>query len=247
MGAHPYEYFVTYQPDVDAALQELRQREFQAGRYNPAVAFPVFPIGPRSPSLGAQHATIEDALEDSEADGTRSILDLDHVATEPEFGAVVPLDPDILRQLYGTTQPTRAMIEQNMEFLEDVQRGQGVYIIVYKDGRPDEIFFAGYSCDCRLLVWQVHWPMANAEESPAAGGAPRAVQVGPTGLGTWLVRSPLSKGHSAHFLRPLLAPSHRLGQRGQFQRVAADRRGRVGRPLTPFGQLAAGFQGQRDS
>jgi hypothetical protein len=68
------------------------------------------------------------------------------VAAQPEFGAVVPVDPSVLQQLYGTTQPTRAMVEQNLDFLEDVERGQGVYLVVYKDGRPDEIFFAGYSC-----------------------------------------------------------------------------------------------------
>lgn len=147
MGASPYEYFVQYQPDIHAALQELRQREFQAGRYNPAVPFPAFPVGPQSPSPGVQHASIDDALQAAEADGTRSILDLDHVAPQPEFGAVAPLDPNVLMQLYGTTQPTRAMVEQNMDFLEEVERGQGVYIVVYKDGHPDEIFFAGYSCD----------------------------------------------------------------------------------------------------
>src|SRR5947209_7663030 len=107
MGASPYEYFVKYQPDVDAALQDLRQREFKAGRYNPVIPFPDFPVGPQSPLPGAQHASIADALQDAEADGTRSILDLDHVAAQPEFGAVVPLDPDVLQRLYGTTQPTR--------------------------------------------------------------------------------------------------------------------------------------------
>lgn len=147
MGAEPYEYFVKYQPDVPAALQALRQQEFQAGRYNPAVPFPVFPVGPQAPSPGAQHASIDDALQEAAEDGTRSILDLDHVAAQPEFGAVAPLAPDVLQQLYGTTQPTRAMVEQKMDFLEDVERGQGVYLVVYKDGRPDEIFFAGYSCD----------------------------------------------------------------------------------------------------
>jgi hypothetical protein len=147
MGAHPYEYFVKYQSDVDAALQELRQREFRAGRYNPVIPFPDFPIGPHSPSPGAQHASIDDALRDAEADGTRSILDLDHVAARPEFGAVAPLDPVVLQHLYGTTQPTRAMVEQNMEFFEDMERVEGIYIVIYKDGRPDEIFFAGYSAD----------------------------------------------------------------------------------------------------
>jgi hypothetical protein len=39
------------------------------------------------------------------------------------------------------------MIEQNMDFLEDVERGQAVYLVVYKDGKPEELFFAGYSFD----------------------------------------------------------------------------------------------------
>jgi hypothetical protein len=45
MGGHPWFYFVDYEPDVNAALQKLRQQEFRAGRYNPAIGFPEFPIG----------------------------------------------------------------------------------------------------------------------------------------------------------------------------------------------------------
>jgi hypothetical protein len=43
MGAHPYWYTVKYRPEVDAALEDLRQREFQAGRYNPVMPFIDFP------------------------------------------------------------------------------------------------------------------------------------------------------------------------------------------------------------
>ena len=39
MGASPYWYVVPYNPNVDAALEELRQREFRAGRYNPVDPF----------------------------------------------------------------------------------------------------------------------------------------------------------------------------------------------------------------
>jgi hypothetical protein len=147
MGAHAYFYFVKHQADLNKALQELRRQEFQAGRYNPVIPFPNFPIGPRSPSPGAQHASIEEAFEDADADGTRSILDLDHFSDEPDFGAVTPLDDQTLEDLFGTTRPTREMIEQNMDFFEDIDRGQGVSIIVYKNDKPDEIFFAGYSYD----------------------------------------------------------------------------------------------------
>jgi hypothetical protein len=147
MGAEPYYYFVKYKPDVDAALAELRDREFEAGRYNPVIRHLSFPIGPGSPSPGAQHATIQEALEASDADGTRSILDLDHVSDQPDFCAVAPVAPAELERLFGTDQPTHEMIEQSGELFEGMERGQGVYIIVYKDGSPDEIFFGGYSFD----------------------------------------------------------------------------------------------------
>lgn len=147
MGAHPYWYVVKYQPDVNSALQSLRRREFAAGRYNPVMPFIPFPLGPNSPAPGAQHGSIEEAMEDADADGTRSILDLDHVADEPDFCAAAPLPDDVLLDLYGTTQPTRQAVEGNMDFLEDVERGQGVYVTLYRDGKPDELFFAGYSFD----------------------------------------------------------------------------------------------------
>jgi hypothetical protein len=147
MGAHAYWYVVPYNPDVDAALQALRQREFAAGRYNPVMPFPPFPVGPHSPAPGPRHASIEDARQDASADGTRSILDLDHVADVPDFCAAAPLPDDVLLDLYGTTTPTRAAVERDMDFFEEIERGHGVYVVLYRDGRPDEILFAGYSFD----------------------------------------------------------------------------------------------------
>jgi hypothetical protein len=147
MGAHPYFYFVKYQSDIDAALQELRAREFEAGRYNPVIPFLEFPLGPNSPAPGAQHSSIDEAMEDSDADGTRSILDLDHISDEPDFSAVTPVPPDELERLFGTDQPTHEMIEDNGELFENIERGQGIYVIAHKNGQPNEIFFAGYSFD----------------------------------------------------------------------------------------------------
>ena len=94
-----------------------------------------------------QHSSIEEAMEDAAEDGTRSILDLDHVSDFPEYFAIAPLDDKVLLDLYGTTMPTHEMVEQEMDFLDDVERGQGVYIVLYRDGQPDEIFIAGYSFD----------------------------------------------------------------------------------------------------
>ena len=147
MGAHPYWYTVKYRPDVEAALEELRQREFQAGRYNPVMPFIDFPVTPASPAPGRGHRTIADAFADADADGTRSILDIVGVGDEPDFGVACPLAPEVLQSLYGTTEPTLAAVEGNMEFLGDVERGQAVYVVCHTDGAPTELLFAGYSYD----------------------------------------------------------------------------------------------------
>lgn len=147
MGSSPYWYYEKYTGDVDETLQNLREREFNAGRYNPVIPFPDFPPGPRSPSPGAQHASIEEAMEDAAEDGTRSILDLMTVGDEPDFCVAARLPDEELLHLYGTTQPTRQMIDANLPFSDEMERGQGVYIVVYKDGKPDEVFFGGYSFD----------------------------------------------------------------------------------------------------
>ena len=147
MGGHPWWYFVPYQPDIDAALQALKEREFKAGRYNPVMRYPAFPITPESPSPGPQHASIKEALHSSGEDGTRSILDMESVSETPDETVVSPLGDHKLKELFGTTQPTHAMVEENDTVFEDLDRGEAVYIVVYEKGQPNEIFFAGYSFD----------------------------------------------------------------------------------------------------
>ena len=147
MGGHFYWYVVDYQPDIGAALEALRRREFAAGRYNPAMMFPPFPVNADSPAPGPKHQSIHDALEASDADGTRSILDLDHIAAKPDYGAVTPLPDATLMSLYGTTRPTREMVEPDCEFAGDLERGQGVYIVLYRGDTPSALLFAGYSFD----------------------------------------------------------------------------------------------------
>jgi hypothetical protein len=147
MGAEAYWYTVKYRSDIQGALDDLRQREFQAGTYNPVTPFLDFPITPSSPAPGAGHRTIEDAFDDADADGTRSILDISSIGDEPDFGVACPVSPDVLQSLYGTTQPTARAVEANMDFLDDVERGHAVYVVCYTDGAPTELVFAGYSFD----------------------------------------------------------------------------------------------------
>jgi hypothetical protein len=132
MGAEPWDYFVPYEADVQAAMEKLRDREFRAGRFNGKEENPT---------------TIAEAREAADADGTRSILDIDRVGDEPDFGVVAALSSKQLVALFGTDRPTREMIKKNHDFYDDIERGQGVYIIVYENDKPSEIFFAGYSYD----------------------------------------------------------------------------------------------------
>lgn len=147
MGAHFYYYFVPYQPNIEAALEALRQQEFRAGRYNPVMRFVPFPITPASPAPGPQHDSPDDAFVDAGEEGTRSILDILYIAEEPEFGAAAPVPANYLAKLYGTPRPTRAQVESNMDFAENIERGEAIYITTYEDDEPTEILFAGYSCD----------------------------------------------------------------------------------------------------
>ena len=147
MGAHAYWYFTNYDPDHEAALQSLRRREFLAGRYNPVLRFIDFPIDASGPSPGAKHASITQAIQAAGADGTRSILDVERTGPDPDFGVAGRLDDATLIDLYDTTEPTHEVVEATLDVLDSIDRGQAIYIVVYRGGQPDELFFAGYSYD----------------------------------------------------------------------------------------------------
>ena len=167
MGAHPWSYFVPYQPDIQAAMESLQQREFAAGRYHSRRTHdPSLPRPTSIEDLRANYLTEE---------GSRSILDMIAVADQPGTGAfaeeltglmeespemadlfgsemsdfctAVRMPDEELQRLFGTTRPTRQMIENNPDYNENIGRGCGIYIIVYEEEIPEEIFFAGYSFD----------------------------------------------------------------------------------------------------
>lgn len=161
MGANPYFYFAPFQDDINATLQALRQQEFKAGRYDPAMqmANPPsymfmfrFPPDGTSPRPGAQHSSIEEAVDAGAESGTGSILDIDHVSSEADYGAACPLTDAELTTVFGTARPSRDRVEEVLAssadaFWSQIERGQARYIIVYDGQRPSEIFFAGYSWD----------------------------------------------------------------------------------------------------
>lgn len=146
MGGQGYYYAVPYDPDIDRALQSLRKREFEAGRYNPVVPFLEFDAA-STPSPGKKHNSIQEALDESEADGTRSILDIERVAPRPGLGVATSLASESLNRLYGTDKPTHAMVAKNMDFFRELKRGHAVYFRIFEEDKPVEIFFAGVSYD----------------------------------------------------------------------------------------------------
>jgi hypothetical protein len=153
MGAHPYWYFVPYEADFDAALQKLRLREFQAGRYNPVTPFQTFPVDLSAPTPGAMHDSIDQVMEASAEDGSRSILDIAQVAPAPfdgsgmPFFTAFPLDPSDMEDLFGTSKPTREQVQTNQRMWDRIERGSAVYTVIFDRGEPHEIFFGGYSFD----------------------------------------------------------------------------------------------------
>jgi hypothetical protein len=132
MGAEPWSCFTNHDPNVQRALDRLRDEEFKAGRYRYAEENP---------------SSIDEALEIADADGTASILDISQIADEPDYGCAAPFSAEELKQYFGTEQPSRADVEQADEYWEDLERGQARYAVVYEGGQPSEIYFAGYSFD----------------------------------------------------------------------------------------------------
>lgn len=146
MGSSLYWYRVPYQPNLQAALDELRRREFAAGNYAPAVARPVFGEAPPKPKKKPPFRTIDDAIAESDAAGTRSILDVMVVAKKPGPGVASPFHPQDVEDLFGVANPSPALVDNHLELLvEDVPRGECRYLVMHEAGKPTEILFAGWS------------------------------------------------------------------------------------------------------
>lgn len=167
MGSHPYFYFTKYQPDLNSALQSLREEEFEAGRYSPAMSMINFAFPPTAQSIapGAKHSSIDAAIKDADASGTGSILDIQTISDTPDFLSSWALSADEIQALFDTDKPTRQMVEETIvqegeldhweetgysiddDFWEVIGRGESRYIILYESENPSEIFFIGYSVD----------------------------------------------------------------------------------------------------
>ncbi|MEV4762244.1 hypothetical protein AB0J89_06365 [Micromonospora chokoriensis] len=147
MGASGWSYVVAYQPDLDAALDALRDEVFAEGRYwwargtipNSASDYPHRPT------------TMKELFDDElvQESGTHSILDVHRVLDEgerPEFGTVEPVSAAEALRLAGTERLTR-------EHLDSIRglAAQGWFgrcaVLHDAQGKPQEIYFWGFSGD----------------------------------------------------------------------------------------------------
>jgi hypothetical protein len=148
MGGSPYWYYVPYEDDKNSALNKLRNKEFEAGRYYPVMDDIDFPVTGESECPGKQHKTIEEAIEAAEENGTRSILDIHTVSDEDDYCIARILTEDELEDYFGTIKPDKQTIEDSFDnFMDDIERGQALCITVYENELPSELFFVGYSFD----------------------------------------------------------------------------------------------------
>ena len=173
-GGSPYYYFTEYQPDINAALQKLRKAEFAAGRYDPGLSMHEdadlgieymfqfdFPPNEESIAPGPSHGSIDEALSAAVPSGTRSILDIKGISAQPLWFHANALTDSVLVQLFETEKPSRELVEAvllasttKLEgvnpytlFWDRIERGTARYIVTYRNGEPDQIFFVGYSFD----------------------------------------------------------------------------------------------------
>jgi len=106
-----------------------------------------------APDYSKKPRSIKALLREQGESGTHSILDIERVAAQPQAGAVSPMPPKRLKELFGTDRPTRQLVEskcQDPELMEDplvTERWQGIYFTVYREDQPHELFFIGTSGD----------------------------------------------------------------------------------------------------
>jgi hypothetical protein len=96
--------------------------------------------------------TIDEAIAATLESATHSIIDVSEVAELPweeEGYGIYPITQEDVLRIFGTIQPTHDQVEAIDLYNEVLEYGrfQGFYLIVYKDGEPNEIYFEGASGD----------------------------------------------------------------------------------------------------
>jgi len=148
VGASDWNYYVPYQPNLQTALDELREHVFQTGEYWWAVPYEFgksaadFPNRPRTEA----ELWAEEVVQES---GTHSILDMSRVVADgeaPDYGTVQPVSEAEALERLGVAKLTRAHVAALQPLA--AQRWFGRCAILHDTaGEPVEIYFWGFSGD----------------------------------------------------------------------------------------------------
>ncbi|WP_426503541.1 hypothetical protein ACPPVO_38785 [Dactylosporangium sp. McL0621] len=166
-----------YQPDVNAALQQLRREVYDRGAYYKESPSPDLDMTEEEfrASLGPAPSDDDDdddgLYEFSIADwldrkgrpvpvdpdtliaaqpesGTHSIIDMANgVSTSPRFATVSPLTTEELIEKFGTVTPSSEQVRAWIVTSGGRDRWVGTYVVSYRDGQPDNLHFCGFSGD----------------------------------------------------------------------------------------------------
>ncbi|MFF1845983.1 hypothetical protein ACFVW5_13850 [Streptomyces sp. NPDC058232] len=147
MGASNWDYYVPYQEDLNAALQQLRRGVFDAGSYYWVNGADWRPEEEREP----RPRTLEELWQDElvQEAGTHSILDVFQVLgpdDTPDYNAVEPVLAEEARELLGTDTLTRAHVKHFDVFPRSRWVGRCA-VLHDEQGQPQEIYFWGHSGD----------------------------------------------------------------------------------------------------
>jgi hypothetical protein len=163
MGASGWHYFVPFQPDIKAVLDQLREDVFDKGEYlKPALFYGALmhQVGDQlEPNVvdevniaiedfkkRPEPQSIEELIEMNAEMGTHSIIDIHEISEEPGFGVIAPMPEKMVTNMFGTHRPNHSQIESKVDELFMNIRAC-YYVLVYKNDSPDEIFFIGFSGD----------------------------------------------------------------------------------------------------
>jgi hypothetical protein len=143
MGASGWSHVVAYQADLNKALRDLQDRIFRDEDYY------WYDDDERPASLEELWRLLSQT--DLGETGTHSILDVYGVdVNDTDFGTIRPLTAAERQRWFGSDTPTRADyddLHDNIEFHADPPRWSGHCVVLYRDGKPDEIAFWGSSGD----------------------------------------------------------------------------------------------------
>jgi hypothetical protein len=152
MGASGWDYVVSYQPDLSAALNDLQDELLATGDF---LWDERYWDGAPRPTTRAELEAVKES-EEFWDEGTHTILDMDRVVPTlagnlmEDTGAIRPLSAQEVQESFGTDRPTPEDFYRAYEQdprLTDILRWTGRAVVLFGAGQERQIAFFGVSGD----------------------------------------------------------------------------------------------------